>query len=175
MNGTENDQHSQPAGPSRTPLTGTQLTVQDRHGDTVGLTAGVLDREASYVFNAGQCLALAIALSERTGWPMYLRVGHGIVGRRRKACDYAIHAMVQKPDGKLLDVDGIRDEGDWVPSGWEIEPVIIPAAEARTTLKRYAAGMVTQDVSVAEQFVDAVLERADTPRRRPLIDTKNPF
>lgn len=149
--------------------------MKDRHGDTVGITAGVLDLEASYVFNAGQCLALAVALSERTGWPMYLRVGHGIIGRRRNPCDYAIHAMVQKPDGKLLDVDGIRDEGDWARSGWEIDPVIIPAADARTALKKYTAGMVTQDVAVAEQFVDAVLELADTPRRRPVVNSSTPF
>lgn len=173
MSGT--GQAKEPAGRSRTSLTGQQLLVKDRHGDTVGLTAGVLDREASYVFNAGQCLALAIALSERTGWPLYLRVGHGIIGRRRKACDYAIHAMVRKPDGKLLDVDGIRDEGDWVPSGWEIDPVIIPATDARSALTRYTAGMVTQDITVAEQFVDVVLERAETPRRRPLVDLRNPF
>lgn len=148
-----------PAG-SPSARAGESVTVRDRYKEPVTLTAGDLDSEARYVYSSGQCLALAVAVAERTGWPVYLRMGHGYVGRRRQKCDYLIHAMVQDPAGRLIDVNGAVEEGGWVPSGDETAPQVVSAAQARTLLRTHTVGMPAQDVEVAASFVDPVLEQA---------------
>ncbi|MCG8920294.1 hypothetical protein L6E12_31445 [Actinokineospora sp. PR83] len=53
------------------------------------------------VFDYGYCGALALALHERTGWP--------IVGLRGRD-GYASHYLVRRPDGRLVDGHGARTE-----------------------------------------------------------------
>ena len=133
------------------------VTVLDRDGKPVTLTPGVIDLEAKYAFTAGQCLAYAIATSEKTGWPLYIRMAHARVGRKRDPQDYVIHAMVQHPDGRLLDINGPREKGSWVESGYEIDAQVVPADQARGLLKTHMVAMKPQDVEAAAHFVDPML------------------
>jgi hypothetical protein len=133
------------------------VTVLDRHGKPVTLTPGVIDLEAKYAFTAGQCLAYAIATSEKTGWPLYIRMAHARVGRKRDPQDYVIHAMVQHPDGRLIDINGPREIGSWVESGHEIDPQVVPSDQARGLLKTHMVAMNRQDVDAAAHFVDPML------------------
>ena len=138
-----------------------QVVVKDRRGDKVRLTPGVLDSEAKYVFSSGQCLALAVAVSEQTGWPVHLRMGRGPIGRSRKDVDYVIHATVLTPDGKHLDAHGVHEPGSWVESGHEIEAQVVEADDATALLESHGAGLQHQDADAASYFVDAVLDEND--------------
>ena len=72
-------------------------------GGSVEITPGVLDDAARYAFSAGHCHALALAIHERTGWPMLAMSG------RYSAYKDLQHVVVVMPDGKWLDVQGPRD------------------------------------------------------------------
>lgn len=53
-------------------------------------------------FQDGQCHALALALHERTGWPVWALRSPGRNG-------HDVHFVVRAPDGRLVDVTGARD------------------------------------------------------------------
>jgi hypothetical protein len=95
-----------------------------------GLVAGRLDEAAREVFLYGACEALAIAVHDRTGWPLVkltdawnVQAGDGsfspdgMAGRSQAeravigvANDgSALHWLVLGPDGRLVDVDGAHD------------------------------------------------------------------
>lgn len=60
------------------------------------VTPGRYDTASSYVYKNGQCLTLAAAMHERTGWPIaVISDGHRLV-----------RAYVRDPDGMLVDIDG---------------------------------------------------------------------
>lgn len=56
------------------------------------------------VFEAGYCHALALAVHERTGWP--------VVGLGERSFSDSSHYLVRRPDGMLVDVRGVRAEAD---------------------------------------------------------------
>ncbi|WP_436493407.1 hypothetical protein [Actinokineospora sp. HUAS TT18] len=69
------------------------------------------------LFEFGHCNALALALHERTGWPIV-----GLVGQRHGEAN---HYLVRRPDGLLVDVRGARTEaevlaqwGEGAPAGF---------------------------------------------------------
>lgn len=69
------------------------------------------------VFDYGYCNALALALHERTGWP--------IVGLHARKDPHAFHYLVRRPDGMLVDAHGARTQaevlkqwGDGAPEGY---------------------------------------------------------
>ena len=65
-------------------------------------------------FTEGACDALAFAIAERTGWPVVL-CGDGPGGVMGW-----VHAAVRRPDGRILDVQGLWDESAWVSCWAEI-------------------------------------------------------
>ena len=97
-------------------------------GDMSTVRAGVLDKDSERAYRLGQCGALALAISEQTGWPVYW------LGRTwccyDETCDeadYADHPVVDQygisgflcacqvehigvlhPDGSFIDIDGAR-------------------------------------------------------------------
>lgn len=76
--------------------------------DPTKLTPGVVDAYARRAFKYGACAALAIALHDRTGWPiMAVTDAHNIYGDEAGGGS-ALHWAVQHPCGDLLDVDGLH-------------------------------------------------------------------
>ena len=59
-------------------------------------------------YTQGACDALAFTVSQRTGWPVVL-CGDGPGGVMGW-----VHAAVRRPDGRILDVEGLWDEMGWV-------------------------------------------------------------
>lgn len=78
------------------------------------LTPGVIDGAAEYVFTTGGCGALAIALHDATGWPIYAITDHHNVHSGKAGGGSAIHWTVQHPSGRLLDIDGLHDASELV-------------------------------------------------------------
>src|SRR4051794_37517203 len=60
--------------------------------------AARLDEAARLAFLGGHCHSLALALHERTGWPL-IAIDH----RSDGVC---AHVAVQRPDGKVVDIAG---------------------------------------------------------------------
>lgn len=68
------------------------------------------------VFTQGECGVLAWDLHERTGWPVVIASDGG------DGTTFGwTHAGVQRPDGLVVDVEGVHDWGDWLDA-WYDEP-----------------------------------------------------
>lgn len=143
------------------------VEVLDSSGNPVEVTPGVLDDNADWVYHNGQCLALAVAISERTGWPVHLRTF--VDGPADPAGTYTSlrHAYVQAPDGSLIDVRGqhdadIVDEECRDLDGDLYQPARIVSAErAAALLSEFDGFLERQDVDVARSFVDPVLAQVE--------------
>ena len=148
-------------------------TVLDSGGGPCDVRPGVLDDEADWVYTNGQCLALAVAMSEKTGWPVVLTRddlddtdanGEPFYGLR--------HAFVQAPDGTLLDIRGeqgsIEDvlDGD-EPLGEGATPLTF--TDPHDALAHYDGYLSDQSVVGAEPFAAKVLalHRAGAYRDQP--------
>ena len=82
--------------------------------DPERLTPGVIDGAAQHAFKTGACGALAIAIHDATGWPVVaITDAHNVHGDRAGGGS-ALHWAVQRPDGKLIDIDGPHDPVDLV-------------------------------------------------------------
>lgn len=136
------------------------------------LMPGVLDDAARRFFTSGQCHALALAISERTGWPI---VG---INWRAPGCDcnddfdldgtwcecdseecFPRHVVVRHPSGRLLDVRGWVDEGsDWffADDSADLKPDHLDRFLGRGWFH-------SPDMGVARQFVDPVLKQIGHP------------
>jgi hypothetical protein len=150
----------------------------DRTGAPVTLTPGLLDDEARYVFTAGQCVALAVALAEKSGWPVYVEsrvydgrypTGDGAPDRLDSNAEI-VHAMVEMPDGRVLDVRGpaigearmsfVKSPTRYGRNTY-MPPVRIPPERAREILNRKRdKDLRPQDVETAALFADAVIASA---------------
>jgi hypothetical protein len=80
---------------------GKRFTEYTNRGTPVRITAGVIDREARQVFTRGQCMALAVVLSQAN-------VGTPVIAYVPGTTSMA-HALVRIPGGALLDIDGVHD------------------------------------------------------------------
>lgn len=81
------------------------------------LTTGVVDDRAVQAMTNGQCLALAVALCHRTGWPIAALMDHGEGGGEpddtRSRDDQMTHLGVLSPDGTaFIDICGARRVDD---------------------------------------------------------------
>jgi hypothetical protein len=139
--------------------TGT-YTVLDSGGSPCDVTPGVIDDEADRVYTNGQCLALAVAMSEQTGWPVVVTrddLGDEIDGEPYFTLR---HALVQAPDGTLLDIRGeqgtIEDvlDGD-EPMGDGATPQVFTVPHG--ALEEYEGFLSEQSVVAAEPFAAKVL------------------
>jgi hypothetical protein len=130
------------------------VPVMDSSGEWVDVTPGQRDDAARHAYLNGQCLALAVALSKRTGWPVLTRT----VELDEDEPPLLIHAYVQGPDGVLLDYTGGRDQ-EAEAENWEDEDSIelTPAALADGLLRNYEGHLGPQNTGLAESFVDGVL------------------
>lgn len=138
-------------------------------GDRV-LTEGVIDKNARHFFTHGPCQDLAVALGERTGWPI-ITVDHDQLlddctdAFRRGEMNYRQarrllggspdhHSGVLTPDGRVLDIEGLHDRAAWVER-WSLPGARVKVEETSDELPDwFLAGM---ERSRARTFVDAVL------------------
>jgi hypothetical protein len=103
--------HASPAG---------SLTIQLKYPTAnlglteLTLTPGLVDGQAREMFLYSQCQLLALALSERTGWPLQVAEQNLPSGQWSWA-----HAGVRAPSGLWLDIKGPREGKDvtrWLQS-----------------------------------------------------------
>lgn len=80
------------------------------------LTPGEIDGYALSAFKYGACGALAIALHDATGWPIWAITDSHNVEDGMAGGGSALHWTVKHPSGKLLDIDGLHDVNDLVES-----------------------------------------------------------
>ncbi|WP_439377855.1 hypothetical protein [Amycolatopsis lexingtonensis] len=124
----------------------TSVTVEAGWGE-FDITPGVIDSDAVYAFENGQCHALAIALHEETGWPL-VQVGVG-----RMYAGVPSHWMVETPAGDLLDINGVSSYEDTASQWGAMEPGSVELAWAL-----YESGDYREpNVEAARMFVSAVL------------------
>lgn len=128
-----------PAGPGRVAVAGVEHRVHH-------LRPGVLDEVAIACFSQGQCHALALAVSERTGWPLVA------------LCDLddgsVVHLGVRTPEGRILDAAGAHDPEAHCEA-WDAEPREVSAAQALALAEE--GTWREPALEAASSFVDAVL------------------
>lgn len=78
------------------------------------LTPGVLDGSAEHAFSYGACAALALAIHDATGWPLVKITDTSSLEIEGTIGNSGLHWAVQRPDGKLVDVDGAHTPADLV-------------------------------------------------------------
>lgn len=128
------------------------------------VTPGVLDEDASWAYKHGQCLALAVALSRRTGWPIRVATytedepdswaPGGVVTHRLLR-----HAWVVTPGGDLLDIDG--PGGPDVIEDFDADVAVVDAGLCDELLAEHEGYLEHQDLDVAESFVAPLLRWVD--------------
>lgn len=131
------------------------------------VTVGVVDDQARLAFLNGQCHALALAISERTGWPLVAVAASECVydedcGEDDSdggcGCQYE-HIGVRSPDGEIVDIRGWHTDEDWIEGSSD------PADNEVSDLPGDRIEMIVfdddswrpPDMPVARAFVDAVL------------------
>lgn len=109
---------------------------------------GVLDRRAVTAFTLGQCHGMALALHERTGWPMV--AAHDAQG----SCQ---HVVADAGDDRFVDITGARSRTQLLAESNfnSVEPIDRPAVQALTT----QAGWAAADAAAAQPWVDEVIYR----------------
>ncbi|KQO98676.1 hypothetical protein [Leifsonia sp. Leaf264] len=134
------------------------VTVEIAGGSTYELTPGVLNFDAEWAFQSGQCIAFASALSKRIGSDdilVYLREDRSV-----------IHALAYMPidggEGVAYDIDGMMDL-DWYERelndkygayGWSFES-FTPETIDLDSDTGIGAGLPTQNFEIAESMMDA--------------------
>jgi hypothetical protein len=119
--------------------------------DTVyTVSPGVLDSRALLAFTQGQCHGLALALAEKTGWPLVK------IESAERTC---LHVCVERPDGALIDVTGAHTAGELQQAapGTTLRPTDADQVECLTQEEGWAAPAT----AAARLWADAVLERAE--------------
>ncbi len=135
------------------------------------VTPGLIDDRAIGLFTGGQCHSLAIAISERTGWPLY-GVGADECGFQIDCGGYDDidglcpcqfdHLVVQTPEGDFLDIEGVHTlEGlvnhyDFSPYETAVRPVTAGHLE-HIKYDTGALRWVQRDEAIVAEFVDVVL------------------
>lgn len=145
-----------PETPSERPGgTGAPRTVLDVDRRPVRVVPGRWDPAAAHVFARGQCLALAIAMAERTRRPV---AAHTMRDRGREVLRHCYAHL--DGEGTVLDGSGAHD--------LRVVRAVAerrPGERVRTMAPRaawadFAAGMVPQDLVLARSFVPGLLGRA---------------
>lgn len=129
------------------------------------LTPGVLDGAALHAFKLGACGALAIAMHESIGWPIYAVTDAHNVEDGEAGGGSALHWVVKRPDGLFVDIDGVHTEGELV-SAYEGDADDGECAVGKSTRadcwEWYGEAQGEPiPISLAETFVDAVVEKAN--------------
>lgn len=126
---------------------------------------GERDQAAVDAYLAGQCHALALALHERTGWPLFS------VGPSTCYCEahdddsdgvcscQVEHLAVRSPDGLLVDIYGPICEEDFLQERHPETDVLRPLTDDRLAAILYSdAPWRPPDMATARGFVDVALK-----------------
>ncbi len=82
---------------------GNEAYGDDCWEESCSVTAGLIDDRATYLFQSGQCHALALAGWEATGWPIvWLTSDEGPEPEPH-------HLMLVHPNNELVDITGLND------------------------------------------------------------------
>uniref|UniRef100_UPI003F49A359 hypothetical protein n=1 Tax=Streptomyces sp. CA-136453 TaxID=3240050 RepID=UPI003F49A359 len=140
------------------------VAVLGANGLTYSVTPGRIDDAARRAFTEGQCHALALALTEVTGWPATalltlecsaLDEMCAETGPTDDECPCRIgHIVVTRPDGAHVDIDGAHAPGT-VPD-CEDAPAL-PMTDAMWAAIRNASTWREADLHVARTFVQPLL------------------
>ncbi|MFC3986632.1 hypothetical protein [Streptosporangium jomthongense] len=139
------------------------------------VTPGLVDDHARELFLFAQCQMLALAIHERTGWPLWVAEQQLPTG----AWSWA-HVGVQTPDGRWLDIEGPRDSqqvlswlGRW---GLAVRRRLLGLADWHVLLGRPADTPATwwrtqiltpESVALVETFAEMLTEISFA---RPAVD-----
>ncbi|TLQ39286.1 hypothetical protein [Streptomyces marianii] len=146
------------------------VTVLGANGTQHQVTPGRLDERARDLFNNGQCHAFAAALAEVTGWPTAAVISpecddtYDNCGMGSQVADGVCicqigHIMAVRPDGALVDIDGVNDPE---PLRASSEHTLIPMTDALWELIDTAPTWRERDMAVARTFVQPLLDTLDT-------------
>jgi hypothetical protein len=137
---------------------------QDEDDEELTIEPGLLDEVALEAYKNGQCLALALAIHDQTGWPLMLLVQGKKQSLQKVKMDDFIHALVRAPDGSYVDIYGNND-----PEALEEEATdlhgrhtwleIIERSEVDAWLIAHPAYATGLDEAMAQTFVEIVLTR----------------
>lgn len=148
-----------------------EVRVHSEGYTAVEVRAGELDDNALYAFSAGQCHALAAAVHERTGWPVF-----GLIKDASRPDDPKArfaHFYVRTPDGRCLDATGVHEVREFIgKGGWNVprgRKGLVPITGDRlhqhfSTEHTY----LPPELDVARSFVDSVLGYTDGTRETTL-------
>ena len=89
-------------------------TVNVANNHWVELELRVIDSEAISWFAHGNCAALALAVHDLTGWPLVIAARNA---NPDLLTDTWMHVLVQRPDGRYLDIQGAHTPED-IESYW---------------------------------------------------------
>lgn len=132
------------------------------------VTVGVIDGDAVTAYRNGQCHALALAIAERTGWPI-VAVGPGECCYDEDCLDtedssglcscQVQHLAVERPDGWLIDIEGPRPPEDFILASADpdLDEIHDLAPDRLEEIIWRAEAWRRPDVVVARGFVDAAL------------------
>ncbi|MFE6272254.1 hypothetical protein ACFVQ9_26075 [Streptomyces goshikiensis] len=150
------------------------VTVLGANSTTYDVTPGRLDDAARELFNNGQCHAFAAALAETTTWPTAAVIhpecadNYDACGMGNKIADGVCicqigHVVAVRPDGALIDIDGVNSPTDIHNSP---EHALAPMTDALWKLIDNASTWRDRDMAVARTFVQPLLDSiaaADEP------------
>ena len=143
----------------------------------VQVTPGLHDENAVHAYRHGHCVALALCLHERTGWPLVGQfrnidtfaweeqarlLGYGDAGAQRFIFDL-VHCFTETPDGLLLDIEGSHAPETVAREALEIigtcalaqvDPDALRAAHAWASNARMTPPL---DLATAQSFVPGLL------------------
>mgnify|MGYP006894117894 CR=1 FL=1 len=110
------------------------------------------DRER---YSYGQCMWFALAVHDRTGWPLEVVLDEE---------GFIEHAWARMPDGQTFDVMGPGGAEDFIASPTQVQAV------SRAELVGLAGGEENREAVVQAGLVfEAMHQGPDTPRRRPSL------
>jgi hypothetical protein len=140
--------------------------------DPTKLTPGVLDGYAQRAFKYGACGALAIAIHDSTGWPIYaVTDSHNVFEDGQAGGGSALHWVVRRPDGALIDVDGVHTADELADeySGEADDGEAAVGRSSRADAWEWYGESQGEPVpvSVAAGFVDVVLRQAE--EMKPMV------
>ncbi len=145
------------------------VSVLGANGATYSVTPGLIDGAARRAFTEGQCHALALALTEMTGWPATALLTTECSALDEMCTDAGIeddqcpcrigHIVVTRPDGAHVDIDGAHAPG--IVPGCEGAPAL-SMTDAMWAAIRDASTWREADLHVARTLVQPLLASLTT-------------
>jgi hypothetical protein len=160
---------------------GHRLTVPGTGSRSFLIEPGRRDEQAVTAFTNGQCHALAFALHEATGYPLFLLMEPGcnldpycrpvFSDDRDGCCCEIIHVAVMTPDGRWLDISGAHPVVEFV-AGWQQQHEMhdlwtCPATEQALAWIARSSLWQPPATDLARTFVAAILAVANVPNPPP--------